>query len=141
MEFFRLGYRTHLSNFSSGQILNSISIGGKIAYAKSAGSFCQVINLKNGKVRLRLPSGKLAFMPGTDLGSVGKTGNIPNRLAIVGKAGRNRLKGIRPSTRGIAMNPVDHPHGGRSNKGMHPVTPWGLPAKNQPTRNKNKRTL
>ncbi len=138
MNIFRLGYRTYLKNFSTGHIINTVSKGNKIIFAKSAGSFCQIIETKNSKTRLRLPSGEITSINSNELASIGKIGNMYNRLTVIGKAGRNRLKGIRPSTRGIAMNPVDHPHGGRSNKGMPPVTPWGLPTKNQPTKKRKK---
>jgi large subunit ribosomal protein L2 len=71
-------------------------------------------------------------------GTLGSISNPQQNLISIGKAGKNRLKGIRPTVRGIAMNPVDHPHGGRTNGGRPSVTPWGIPTKGKPTVNKKK---
>jgi large subunit ribosomal protein L2 len=130
---FRLGYKTILKKMPLGTLVNSISKNNKITFAKSAGSFSQLIDKNNKIVKLRLPSGKIITLSNNEYGSFGLVDNIENKITKVGKAGRNRLIGIRPSVRGIAMNPVDHPHGGKSNKGKPPVTPWGLPTKNYPT--------
>ena len=130
---FKLGYRSLISNLPSGAIINSISKNAKIVFAKSAGSFCQIIEKKKSKVKIKLPSGKLVYISNKEYATLGYISNAINKLTVIGKAGRNRLSGIRPSVRGIAMNPVDHPHGGKSNKGMPQVTPWGLPTKNKPT--------
>jgi len=73
--------------------------------------------------------------------TLGIVSNLKHKSLVIGKAGRNRLLGIRPSVRGIAMNPVDHPHGGRTNGGMIPVTPWGIPTRGKPTRKKKVCTI
>jgi large subunit ribosomal protein L2 len=86
------------------------------------------------KCKLRLPSGLIVSIKKNSFAIIRVTSNLKLNLTSVGKAGRSRLNNIRPSVRGIAMNPVDHPHGGKSNKGMQPVTPWGLPTKNIKTR-------
>lgn len=131
---FKLGYRTTLGSFPVGSIINNVhSTSEKSIYAKSAGSYCTIIEKRAGLSKVKLPSGKVIFLPIENFGSLGSVNNSIFKLTAIGKAGRNRLRGIRPSVRGIAMNPVDHPHGGRSNKGMPPVTPWGIPTKNKPT--------
>ena len=91
---------------------------------------------------LRLPSGEMRNVPMDCRATVGTVGNAEAELTKLGKAGRNRWKGVRPQTRGVAMNPVDHPHGGgegRTSGGRHPSTPWGVPTKGYKTR-KNQRT-
>jgi len=131
---FKLGYRSILRNLPTGIILNSLSINSKLKFAKSAGTFCQLIEKRNDVVKIKLPSSKLIHVSANNHATIGYLDNSTHKLTIIGKAGRNRLKGIRPSVRGIAMNPVDHPHGGKSNKGMPQVTPWGIPTKNKKTR-------
>ena len=83
--------------------------------------------------KVKLPSGSVISVPIDSLATLGSISNSQQNLTVVGKAGRNRLKGIRPTVRGIAMNPVDHPHGGRTNGGRPSVTPWGKPTKGKPT--------
>ena len=131
-----LGNRSILSNYPAGAIVSSISSNNKIRYSKSAGSFAQLLEKKGKHAKLRLPSGKIYLLSLSSYATLGAVGNSIHKLTKIGKAGRNRLKGIRPAVRGIAMNPVDHPHGGRSNKGMPQLTPWGLPTKNYPTARK-----
>lgn len=137
---FRLGCRTLVSKLPTGSIINCLSNldNTKSKYAKSAGVFCQILEKKFDKFKVRLPSGKISFLSNKYLASLGSISNSELKATVTGKAGRNRLRGIRPSVRGIAMNPVDHPHGGKSNKGKPPVTPWGLPTKNKPTVKKKK---
>jgi large subunit ribosomal protein L2 len=98
---------------------------------------------KEGKyARLRLPSGELRRVLQTCRATVGAVGNEEYQNILWGKAGRNRWRGRRPHVRGVAMNPIDHPHGGgegRTSGGRHPVTPWGKPTKGYKTRN-NKKT-
>lgn len=129
----KVGYRGSLAQMPLGTILNSISTNNKISFCRSAGSFCQVIEVTPKHLQLRLPSGKIIYASLNQFGTVGIVSNVDYKNTRIGKAGVNRLKGIRPSVRGIAMNPVDHPHGGKSNKGMIPVTPWGIPTKGKPT--------
>ena len=111
--------------------------GGKMA--RSAGTSVQLVAKEGDYATLRLPSTEMRRVPIDCRGTVGEVGNAEAELVKVGKAGRNRWKGVRPQTRGVAMNPVDHPHGGGEGKtsgGRHPVSPWGKPEGR--TRNKNK---
>jgi large subunit ribosomal protein L2 len=114
--------------------------GGQMA--RSAGSFAQ-LGAKDGDfAQLRMPSGEVRRVPVICMATVGQVGNAEHENVSYGKAGRSRWKGIRPHVRGVAMNPVDHPHGGGEGKtsgGRHPVTPWGQPTRGYKTRN-NKRT-
>jgi len=113
--------------------------GGGAKMARSAGSSVQVVAKEGGFATLRLPSTEMRRVPIDCRATVGAVGNAEAELVKVGKAGRNRWKGVRPQTRGVAMNPVDHPHGGGEGKtsgGRHPVSPWGQPEGR--TRDKNK---
>ena len=114
--------------------------GGQIA--RSAGSYVQLIGKDLSYSILRLMSGEVRLVLSSCLCTIGAVSNQDNQNTNLGKAGRNRWLGKRPSVRGVAMNPVDHPHGGgegRTSGGRHPVTPWGKPTKGYRTRN-NKRT-
>lgn len=114
--------------------------GGQIA--RAAGTYAQVMAKEGGYVLLRLPSGELRRVLNTCGATIGQVGNLQHENIKLGKAGRNRWLGRRPKVRGVAMNPVDHPHGGgegRTSGGRHPVTPWGKPTKGAKTR-KNKRS-
>ena len=111
--------------------------GGKMA--RSAGTSVQLVAKEGDFATLRLPSTEMRRVPIDCRATVGEVGNAEYELIKIGKAGRNRWKGVRPQTRGVAMNPVDHPHGGGEGKtsgGRHPVSPWGKPEGR--TRNKNK---
>jgi large subunit ribosomal protein L2 len=102
--------------------------GGRLA--RSAGSSVQLVAKEGEFATLRLPSTEMRRVPIDCRATVGEVGNAEAELVKVGKAGRNRWKGVRPQTRGVAMNPVDHPHGGGEGKtsgGRHPVSPWGKP--------------
>ena len=102
--------------------------GGKLA--RSAGSSVQLVAKDGPHAILRLPSTEMRRVPIDARATVGEVGNSEHELIKIGKAGRNRWKGVRPQTRGVAMNPVDHPHGGGEGKtsgGRHPVSPWGKP--------------
>jgi large subunit ribosomal protein L2 len=102
--------------------------GGKIS--RSAGSSVQLVAKDGPYAILRLPSTEMRRVPIDCRGTIGTVGNAEHELIKIGKAGRNRWKGVRPQTRGVAMNPVDHPHGGGEGKtsgGRHPVSPWGKP--------------
>ena len=114
--------------------------GGQMA--RSAGSFAQLVAKEGDYAQLRMPSGEIRRVPVVCMATVGQVGNTEHENVSYGKAGRSRWKGIRPHVRGVAMNPVDHPHGGGEGKtsgGRHPVTPWGQPTRGYKTRN-NKRT-
>ena len=115
-----------------------IGRGGQIC--RSAGSFAQVMAKEGSLVLLRLPSGELRKVHERCRATIGQVGNLDHENIVVGKAGRSRWLGIRPTVRGSAMNPIDHPHGGGEGrgKGNHPVTPWGKPTKGYKTRSKKK---
>jgi large subunit ribosomal protein L2 len=124
-----------------GTILHNIELkpgkGGQIA--RSAGGYAQLMGKENKYVILRLPSGEMRQVLGECMATIGVIGNEDWSNITIGKAGRNRYLGVRPQTRGSAMNPVDHPHGGgegKKNSGRHPVTPWGKPTKGAKTRKK-----
>src|ERR687885_2950952 len=107
--------------------------------ARSAGSSVQLIAKEGNLATLRLPSGEIRQVQVTCRATVGEVGNAEQELINWGKAGRARWKGRRPSVRGVAMNPVDHPLGGGEGKtsgGRHPVSPWGVPTKGYKTRNR-----
>ncbi len=108
--------------------------GGQLC--RSAGTFAQVMAKEGAYVLVRLPSGELRNVFGKNRATIGQVGNTEHNNVVLGKAGRNRWLGVRPTTRGVAMNPVDHPHGGGEGrqKGCHPVTPWGIPTKGYRTR-------
>ena len=114
--------------------------GGQIA--RSAGAFAQLAGKDNGYAQIKLRSGELRLIPLECYATIGVVSNQDHQNEIIGKAGRNRWLGRRPVVRGVAMNPIDHPHGGGEGKtsgGRHPCTPWGKPTKGKKTR-KNKLT-
>lgn len=127
----KLGYRTQLKNIPTGSFVCLINNPNSKSseFIKSAGSTGQIINktLKNSTIKL--PSGKTKLFKNNSIASIGSISNNQHKLQVLGTAGKNRHLGKRPSVRGIAMNPVDHPHGGRTNGGKPSVTPWGLPTK------------
>jgi len=114
--------------------------GGQMA--RSAGAYAQLMAKEGEFALLRLPSGELRRVKSDCRATIGQVGRIEHELENIGKAGKNRHRGIRPAVRGVVMNPVDHPHGGgegRTSGGRHPVSPWGLATRGFKTR-KNKRT-
>jgi large subunit ribosomal protein L2 len=139
----RLGCRLKLKNIPGGAIVHSLSLkeGKDCNYIKSAGVCGQIIQKSKGKGILKLPSGTKVLINFDSFMTLGSISNSKHSSIIIGKAGRNRLLGNRPCTRGVAMNPVDHPHGGRTNGGRPSVTPWGLPTKGKPTVKKNKKGI
>jgi large subunit ribosomal protein L2 len=115
-----------------GTVVHNVEIkpGGGAKMARSAGSSVQLVAKEGDFATLRLPSTEMRRVPIDCRATVGEVGNAEHELIKIGKAGRNRWKGVRPQTRGVAMNPVDHPHGGGEGKtsgGRHPVSPWGKP--------------
>ncbi len=133
-----------IKNIPLGTQIHNIELkpgkGGQMA--RSAGSFAQLVAKEGGIAQLRLPSGEIRLVSVDCMATVGQVGNSEHENVSVGKAGRTRWKGVRPTVRGVAMNPVDHPHGGGEGKtsgGRNPVTPWGQPTRGYKTRN-NKRT-
>jgi large subunit ribosomal protein L2 len=138
------GNAMQLASIPVGTIVHNIELkpgkGGQIA--RSAGCYAQVVGRDQGYALVRLQSGEQRRILGTCMATVGAVSNPDNMNTNEGKAGRGRWLGRRPSVRGVAMNPVDHPHGGgegRTSGGRHPVTPWGKPTKGKKTRN-NKAT-
>jgi large subunit ribosomal protein L2 len=132
-----------MENIPTGTIIHNVEMkpgaGGQLA--RSAGTFIQLIGKDSGYAQLRLASGELRMVPVRCMATIGAVSNPDNKNKKIGKAGRNRWKGKRPSVRGVAMNPVDHPHGGGEGKtsgGRHPVTPWGVPTKGKRTRKKKR---
>src|SRR5437868_7616847 len=115
--------------------------GGQMG--RSAGTAIQLVAKEGDRATLRLPSGEMRMVDVDCRATVGTISNVEHQNIDIGKAGRNRHKGKRPQTRGTAMNPVDHPHGGgegSTTPGRHPVTPWGVPTLGYPTRKKNKQS-
>ncbi len=127
-----------------GTIIHNIELkpgaGGKLA--RSAGTFAQLVGKDAGYAQVKLMSGELRLIRSECMASIGAVSNPDNSNQQLGKAGRSRWLGRKPHNRGVAMNPIDHPHGGgegRTSGGRHPVTPWGKPTKGAKTRN-NKRS-
>ncbi len=130
-----------MENIPLGTIIHNIEMkpgrGGQLA--RAAGGYAQLIGKDAGFAQLRLSSGELRMVPARCMATVGSVSNADHKNQNMGKAGRSRWLGKRPSVRGVAMNPVDHPHGGgegRTSGGRHPVSPWGVPTKGKRTRGK-----
>lgn len=135
------GNAMKLKNIPVGTILLNIEMkpGKGAQIARSAGGYAQLMGKESQYVMMRLPSGEMRKILAECMATVGTVGNEDWANVVIGKAGRNRHRGIRPQTRGSAMNPIDHPHGGgegKTNSGRHPVTPWGKPTKGAKTRKK-----
>jgi len=133
-----------MQNIPVGTIIHNIELkqGKGAQVARSAGTYAQIIGKDQGYVQLRLSSGELRLVRAECMATIGAVSNPDQQNIKLGKAGRNRWLGKRPSVRGVAMNPIDHPHGGgegRTSGGRHPVTPWGKPTKGKRTRS-NKKT-
>ncbi|MCY4523253.1 MAG: 50S ribosomal protein L2 [Halobacteriovoraceae bacterium] len=140
----KVGNAKKLQDIPVGTLIHNVEMhpgaGGQMA--RSAGSSIQLMAKEGDSVLLRLPSGEVRKVKQNCRATVGQLGNLENENVSIGKAGRNRYLGIRPTVRGVAMNPVDHPHGGgegRTSGGRHPCSPWGKSTKGLKTR-KNKRT-
>jgi large subunit ribosomal protein L2 len=128
----RPGNALPLRNIPSGTTVHAIEMrpGGGAKMARSAGTGVQLMSKENEMALLRLPSGEMRVVPLDCRATVGQVGNQEAELVKLGKAGRKRWKGVRPQSRGVVMNPVDHPLGGgegKSSGGRHPVSPWGKP--------------
>jgi large subunit ribosomal protein L2 len=133
-----------LKNIPVGTIVHNVEMkigkGGQIA--RSAGTYVQLVGRDQGMALLRLSSGEVRMVSADCMATIGAVSNPDEQNIVIGKAGRSRWLGRRPHVRGVAMNPIDHPHGGgegRTSGGRHPVTPWGISTKGKKTR-KNKRT-
>jgi large subunit ribosomal protein L2 len=132
-----------LDRIPTGTVVHNVELtpgrGGQLG--RSAGAAIQLAAKEGTYATLRLPSGEMRMVLAACRATIGAIGNSDHENVSIGKAGRNRHKGIRPQTRGTAMNPVDHPHGGGEGKttaGRHPVTPWGVPTLGYRTRKKRK---
>jgi large subunit ribosomal protein L2 len=133
-----------LRNIPLGTMVHNVELkpgkGGQLA--RSAGCGVQLVAREGTHATVRLRSGEMRKVPVDCRATIGEVGNSEHNLRSLGKAGAARWRGVRPTVRGVAMNPVDHPHGGgegRTSGGRHPVSPWGMPTKGYKTR-KNKRT-
>jgi len=133
-----------MRNIPVGTIIHNVEMkpgkGGQLA--RSAGTYVQLVGRDAGYALLRLSSGEVRLVRGECMATIGAVSNPDEQNTVIGKAGRNRWLGKRPSVRGVAMNPIDHPHGGgegRTSGGRHRVTPWGKPTKGKKTRH-NKAT-
>ena len=135
------GNAMKLGSMPVGTMVHNIELkpgkGGQVA--RSAGGYAQVMGREEKYTIVRLPSGEMRKILSVCMATVGIVGNEDFSNMVIGKAGRQRHLGKRPQTRGSAMNPIDHPHGGgegKTNSGRHPVTPWGMPTKGYKTRKK-----
>jgi len=138
------GNNLSLSAIPVGTLIHNIEVepgrGGKIG--RSAGGYAQLMAKEGEYCQVKMPSGEIRLLHARCRASVGQLSNTDHENITIGKAGRNRWLGVRPTNRGVSMNPIDHPHGGGEGKtsgGGHPRTPWGVPTKGYKTRN-NKRT-
>lgn len=136
------GNRTQRGRIPVGTTVYDVSpvYGDHGKYVKTPGgsAMIQRHDEELGRTRLRMPSGELRWMFDDSYATIGSVAAKDHNLEMIGKAGTNRRRGIRPTVRGCAMNPVDHPHGGRTKGGRHDVTPWAKIAKGQPTRSRRK---
>ncbi|MCX7739316.1 MAG: 50S ribosomal protein L2 [Hydrogenothermaceae bacterium] len=134
----KIGNALPLENIPVGTLVHNVELtpgkGGQLV--RSAGMSAQILGREGDYVQLRLPSGEIRLAHKKCMATIGAVGLAEHELIELGKAGRSRWLGIRPTVRGTAMNPVDHPHGGGEGKtfGKHPVSPWGLPTKGYKTR-------
>ena len=140
----RAGNSMPLRNIPMGSVIHCIELkpGKGAQLIRSAGTSCQLVAKEGAYVTLRLRSGEMRKVLADCRGTLGEVSNSEHNLRSLGKAGAKRWRGVRPTVRGVVMNPVDHPHGGGEGKtsgGRHPVSPWGMPTKGYKTR-KNKRT-
>ena len=137
------GNSLKLKDIPVGTVIHNVELrpgkGGQLA--RSAGTYAQLLSKEGKYCHVRLPSGEIRLILAECKATIGQVSNPDHENIKIGKAGRSRWLGIRPTVRGTAMNPIDHPHGGgegRSKGGRHPVTPWGQPTKGYKTRKKNK---
>ena len=140
----KVGNSKLLNQMPVGTLVHNVELspGAGAQFARSAGSYVQIMAREEKFVLLRMPSGEVRKVPSLCRATIGQVGNLEYEQRVLGKAGKSRHLGRRPKVRGVVMNPVDHPHGGgegRTSGGRHPVSPWGTPTKGYKTR-KNKRT-
>lgn len=139
----KAGNTLPMRNIPVGSTVHNVELkpgkGGQLA--RSAGAYAQIVARDGTYVTIRLRSGEMRKVLSEGRATIGEVGNSEHMLRELGKAGASRHRGIRPTVRGVVMNPIDHPHGGgegRTSGGRHPVTPWGKPTKGKRTRNTNK---
>lgn len=140
----KVGNSLFIADIPVGTVVHNIEFqpkkGGQIA--RSAGSWAQLMAKENGKATLRMPSGEMRYVPLECRATIGQVGNLEHEIVSLGKAGRKRHMGVKPTVRGVVMNPCDHKHGGGEGKSPiglpGPVTPWGKPALGYKTRKKKK---
>ena len=139
----KLGNSMPLNYIPIGTIIHNVELnpGNGASVARSAGSYCQLVGKDGGYALLKMQSGEIRMFLLDCMATIGSVSNIDQKNTSIGKAGRSRWLGIRPTVRGVAMNPIDHPHGGgegRTSGGRHPVSPTGKSAKGKRTRSKKK---
>jgi len=141
----KVGNSLDLKDIPVGTVVHNVEMkpkkGGQIA--RAAGTSVQILGRDSGYVQLKLSSGEIRMLKGECRATIGVVSNPDHKNISLSKAGRKRWLGRRPSVRGVAMNPIDHPHGGGEGKtsgGRHPVTPWGKPTKGHKTRSKKNKT-
>ena len=140
----KVGNCLPLRNIPSGTLIHNIELvknrGGQVV--RSAGTSAQIMAKEGEYAHVRMPSGEIRLIDLDCHATIGQVGNVEHEAEVIGKAGRSRWRGIRPTVRGLAMNPVDHPHGGGEGKSgqgnPHPVSKWGMPTKGYRTRNRKK---
>jgi large subunit ribosomal protein L2 len=138
----KTGNALKLVDIPDGMLIHNIELkpGKGAQMSRSAGTYARIMAKENKMITLKLPSGEMRMVSENCMATIGVVGNKSHENITGGKAGRSRWLGRRPKVRGVAMNPVDHPHGGGEGKtsgGRHPVSPWGTPAKGYKTRKKN----
>jgi large subunit ribosomal protein L2 len=141
----KIGNAMPLSHIPIGTIIHNIELkpGRGGAVSKAAGCYSQLVGKDSGYALVKMQSGEIRMFPMLAMATIGSVSNVDNKNTVTGKAGRSRWLGIRPSVRGVAMNPVDHPHGGGEGKtsgGRHPVSPTGKSAKGKITRKRFKKS-
>ena len=142
----KVGNTLPIANIPVGTIINSVELypGKGAQMVRSAGAAAQLMAKENGMAQIRRPSGEVRLVSLSCKATIGVVGNVEHDTVKIGKAGKSRHRGIRPTVRGSAMNPCDHPHGGGEGKSPigrpSPVTPWGKPTNGYKTRNKKART-
>ncbi len=137
----KAGNALYLKDIPVGTLIHNIELkpGHGAQIVRSAGTYAQIMAKEGKYTQIRLPSGEIRLIPLNCKATIGQVGNIDHENISIGKAGRARWMGRRPHVRGVAMNPVDHPHGGgegRTSGGRHPVSPWGVPTKGYKTKGK-----
>jgi large subunit ribosomal protein L2 len=140
----KIGNALPLRNIPVGTLIHCVELkpGKGAQMVRAAGGSCQIVAREGAYATLRMRSGEMRRVHSDCRATIGEVGHNEHNLRKLGKAGASRWRGVRPTVRGVAMNPVDHPHGGgegRTSGGRHPVSPWGTPTKGKKTRN-NKRT-